>query len=178
MCYGSFLFYTILIVNTVAHAQIVPPKVADSLSISITAKNLSEDMSRFSSGEDELLLLLFENDSIQLSDPILIQKFNFSTIDSTQRVQISYRESNELVLFLLELDSDTPEVQIVPIIRIQYLKILEAFRERNYNKLEQFLGDEDILGIEKIDINRQQHLQLKGRYKLDKYSYELSFSIK
>ncbi|MFY0598392.1 MAG: hypothetical protein JXR03_01890 [Cyclobacteriaceae bacterium] len=156
----------------------------DSLSIFIKAIDLSEDLSRFSSNNDELLILVYEmNDSLTLGEPLLKKEINLdSAISSKTLVFESWNEplNGKLFFILIEQDSETPIEQIDPILRVHYKKIAQLFESRNYLGLETYLGDEDVLGIEILEkhkvANEGYAFIISGVYKLDKYKYSISIS--
>lgn len=152
----------------------------DSLTIKVNGINLSEDMSAFSTGNDELLILIYNLKEGPILDPLrfvatiaLGQKHRIDSaiwpiqIDSIQ----------EKVLFLLiEQDAVTPISQLDPVIRIQYKTIIQLYHEKKYPQLMKYLGEEDLLGLQiisKTQLKLPLELHFKGIHKLDKYEYRI-----
>lgn len=153
----------------------------DSLKLTIKAINLSEDMSRLSTKNDEILILLYE-----LKDSLELDQFLFSKqlkLDEKNRSKIVWFSTNKelsksrLILFLIEQDSGTPMEQIDPVIRVHYRPIINAYKSGDYLEIEKYLGDEDVLGIKTIcELNTETPVQFSfnGIHKLDKYEYSIS----
>lgn len=150
----------------------------DSLRIIVDAIDLSEDMSRLSTKNDELLILIYE-----LQDSLILDQFLFSKelkLDEKNRSKTTWFSTNKnltkskLLFLLIEQDSETPIEQIDPIVRIHYQQIIKAFESGNYIEIEKFLGDEDVLGIKTISklSNRTSiKFRFSGIHKLDKFEY-------
>jgi hypothetical protein len=149
----------------------------DSIRVTITALNLSEDMSRLSSNNDELLFMIYEvKDSLMLDPFLLYERFIFN--DSIRSKQFSFRKQKEgytLLVILIEQDEDIPMERLDPVVRTHHADILEVFRRRDYIQIEKYLGDEDILGMEYVTLSEvnQSTLTFKGVYRLDRYHYEI-----
>ena len=154
--------------------------VTDSLNISIEAINLSEDMSRLSTKNDEILILIYE-----LKDSLELDQFLFSKqlkLDEKNRSKNFWLSTNreiskgQLILFLIEQDSETSVEQIDPILRIHYKPIIKAYKGGNYLEIEKYLGDEAVLGIKtisKLDSETPAQFNFNGIHKLDKYEYSI-----
>lgn len=150
----------------------------DSLNLFIEAINLSEDMSRFSTKNDEILVLIYE-----LRDALALDQYLFSKqliLDEKTRSNSVWLSSSRavsnsmLVLFLIEQDVETPIEQIDPVIRVHYKQLIEAHQKRDYSTIEKYLGDEDLLGVETISkLSDDIPVQFKcvGIHKLDKFEY-------
>ncbi len=154
-------------------------QMSDSLTVRVEAKELSEDLHVLSSKNDEILLLIYEQiDSVAPMQLVLKSQLKF---DQTNRVQEfkapleKWPIVGELLLFLIEQDSETPLAQLDPIISIQRHEIINAYRNGDYVMMEEYLGDEDVLGIKHIS-NWDQgnvNIEFKGYYKLDKFEYSI-----
>ena len=149
----------------------------DSVNVKILSTDLSEDMSVVSSKNDELLILVFKfSDSLgQLSKPSFIQEFVF---DERQMEMEGFwltnrSDSMAYLFFLLELDSKKTEVQISPVLRVHYKRVIECYNQRDYNCIQKFLGDEDVLGYGYFTVPSKH--ELNGVYKLDRYTYRVEF---
>lgn len=154
----------------------------DSLSVKyvIHANNLSEDMSSISSKDDELLVLIYRMDYSEiLSAPVFTTQMKVDNqIPETSSVFKLYGAPNEkFIMILLEQDDMTPLQQMDPILRIHHLAILQAFEEKNRTLLETYLGDEDLLGMEQIELNPSAPLKLhvRGIHKMDRFDYLIEF---
>lgn len=152
----------------------------DTVPIEIKALDLTEDMSRLSSNNDEVLLLIYELKTdnhlgeslcsnkkvLSISDNILHSGF------STDHIAIG----SSVLFLILEQDSETAVEQVDAIFRIHYAQILRAFDSRNYLEIEKYLGDEDLIGYKVIkEINHSVMLsfEFRGVYKLDSYHYRI-----
>ena len=152
----------------------------DSVSVVVEALNLSEDMSRLSTKNDELLLLLYKMGPAETLDKYIWNK-QFVLDQSASKIQLSISKplletSSTYLLVLIEQDSETPLEQIDPIIRVHYNQLLKAYKNRNYREIEKFIGDEDILGIKTITYQAQGaaiELRFTGMQRLDQYDYLL-----
>ena len=152
----------------------------DSVSVVVEALNLSEDMSRLSTKNDELLLLLYKMRPAETLDKYIWNK-QFVLDQSASKIQLSISKplletSSTYLLVLIEQDSETPLEQIDPIIRVHYNQLLKAYKNRNYREIEKFIGDEDILGIKTITYQAQGaaiELRFTGMQRLDQYDYLL-----
>lgn len=146
----------------------------DSLSLSIEAIHLSEDMSRLSTKNDELLILIYESkDSLGLDKFLFSKQFKLDEKTRSRKIWFSTKNSltkNKLLFFLIEQDSDTPIEQIDLILRVHYKEIIDAFESKDYLEIGKFIGDEDVLGVKTISSLPSQ-FEFSGIHKLDKYEY-------
>ena len=82
----------------------------------------------------------------------------------------------EWVLVLVEVDSERNLEEIEPIVRV-YLKDLWAtYQTKQHNDLNKYLGDEDLLGIQRISVlsldnQSVKKLVFKGVHLFDTYQY-------
>lgn len=150
----------------------------DSVSVSINALNLSEDMSTLSSKNDEVLLLIYAfDDTTKLDKPILAK---YTVLDSAQRKSMmTFAVSNDqsdILLILAELDTDrTPDVA-EKMIRTNFRNIIACLDKKDLVALQKYVGDDDIIGIkklEKTDLTKGISFSFQGRYKLDKFLYRI-----
>ncbi|MEM9389791.1 MAG: hypothetical protein AAGA02_04915 [Bacteroidota bacterium] len=148
-----------------------------SLSIDIKAIDLSEDLNKLSTQNDELILLIYEVQDIDatLNEPLYSSEF---TLDSkTNRQQLTtgiHKQSNlELLMLVLERDTERPIAQIEPVVRIHFNELIEAQANNDYNLIRKYLGNEDILGTKRITlpISRPTEFKLQGIQKMDRYTY-------
>ena len=154
---------------------------SDSVFISLTAANLSEDMSRIlSTKNDELLVLIYEyRDSTTLNAPLFQQAFTVREKDHTYHLffeQAKAADSKNLLFLLIEQDFDRPIEQIDPVVRVQHKDLLAAFKRRDYDQIRRYLGSEDLLGywmINDFDPDKSITHKIEGVYKLDWYDYTI-----
>ena len=148
----------------------------DSTKITISSTDLSEDMEYSLTRDDELLLFIYEySDSNKtLKEPLLAHRFNFNDnikLDSVNWVH-STNGSIKYILFLIELDSEKTNFGIDPIVRLYFKELLNCFMNKDYFCIENYLGDEDLLGVRICSIRDQ--IRFEGRHKLDKYNYSIT----
>lgn len=161
-------------------AESVKRSNKDTIQIAIKALDLTEDMSSLSSGNDEVLLLIYELKTenplgeslcsdqkvLSSSDNILYSGFN----------KDGMAQGASVLFLILEQDSETPVEQIDAIFRIHHAKILQAFDNSDYLELEKYLGDEDLIGykvINEMDHPETLGFDFTGVYKLDSYHYRI-----
>lgn len=147
----------------------------------VEALNMSEDMSVLSTNNDEILLLLYvEPDSLtELSKPLLIKQLLFDENNLKKRFVFACERAlsnRKFLLFLIELDYETPAEQIDPVIRIHYQSIIDAHSNMYYTELEKYLGNEDFLGTKTI-YELPTDFRIKGVYKLDRYDYRIKMGL-
>jgi len=146
----------------------------------IKAFDLSEDMSVLSTKNDEILIILYEQiDSINFSEPLVGKRLLFDSNNLIRSFDFPVKReltNANLVLFLIELDYETPVEQIDPVIRIHHREITKAFFNMDRSSIEKYLGSEDILGIQKIT-ELPTDFYLSGVYKLDRYEYQISIEL-
>ncbi len=159
-------------------AEAVNLSKKDSLTINIHAVDLSEDMSRFSTQDDELMVLIYEmKDSTELDSLVFHKKMVLDNTNTSGQVWFSSNKNlieSTLLFMLIEQDEETPIEQIDLIISAHYQSIIHAFERRDYSGIKRVIGEEDILGIKKITkLSRETTVQFRfsGVHKLDKYDY-------
>ena len=144
-----------------------------SYKITIDCKNLSEDLTH----NDELLIMGYEYGiTTNLNKPILNKRLILDDDNMVKTFQWNTEINlfhGDIILILIEQDSDTPIEQIDAILRIHSKSIIEAYESRNYTELEKYLGDEDLLGYKIINKNISESIEfsIEGVYKMDRYSY-------
>lgn len=139
--------------------------------LSITAIDLSEDMSRLSTKNDEVFLFIYDySDTNSLSAPLVSVKHVFDK--NNPNFNLSIPRKDRLILFFIEEDSFRNIEQVEPVIRVYFKEIMKA---TDYNQLMKFLGEDDLLGVKIID-NQTKKFTLSGMNSLDKFNY--SFVIK
>lgn len=149
-----------------------------AISIRISPVNLSEDMSLFSTKNDELLLLIYQKRPEQLPELIFSKAFMADTSFTETKADMHlppHTEEDSLFLLLLEKDSQHTIEQIDPVIRLSYDKIYSLYEARDTPALVSYLGKDDLLGMAHIDLrdflSKTLLLEFKGIQKMDRYAY-------
>lgn len=161
--------------NTKTASQRVP----DSLSILITATNLSEDMSTLSSNDDELALFLYSfKDSIVSELPIFSTYFVLNKTGMSDTLYFSGIKkvlNKDLILFLVEMDTEQKIELIEMQLRKNHNELIKSFKEKNYAKIEKYLLDDDILGIKVLkDFKRETTIEISDIHRMDRYNYQIT----
>lgn len=161
----------------------VPAKAAlsanqDSLSVTITGVNLSEDMSTLSSKNDELLLLLYSfDDTIRLKEPLMTEYFVLDSVNRKQTMTFpTPSTSTDVLLILAELDTERSPDQVEKLIRKNFKSIMNCLEKRDLVTLRQYIDDDDVIGIKTIKTNNLSRgitFSFQGRYKLDKFLFRI-----
>ena len=145
----------------------------DSILITVKSGNLSEDMTH----NDELLFMGYlTKSSGTLDSAVLRKRLTLDSQNMTKSFQWHVDQSvlgQDLMLFILEQDSDTPIEQIDAILRIHYKPIVNAFKNRSYSEIEKYIGDEDILDCRVLNILTPTEFNFRGVYKMDRYDYSV-----
>ena len=187
---GFFSLVVFVSCKTTVHFQPGPVEIDpikltpnDSFRITIEGINLSEDMSRLSTKNDEIFVLVYEYfDSLQLNEPLVSKKLLLAGKGATKTFRASVKQElniDRLLLLLIEQDSERPKEQLDLIIRVYHRELMEAYHSNDYERIEKYLGDEDVLGIkviEKFGKNDAVEFKLTGVHKLDKYEYNVKIS--
>lgn len=169
----SLLFFSIEGFSQTDHSALT----SDSLKLKLKAINLSEDLSPLSTKNDELHVLIYPIINDSLKHPILSLR---KTLRKKDSIHSTFLFSDNFLFVVVEEDHPKPIDHLSEIIRLNYRFIHEALIEKDYNKMEKYIFDEDILFMEKIQLpnNRSIKLDLRGIHRLDFYRYELSISKK
>lgn len=139
--------------------------------LSITALNLSEDMSTLSTKNDEIFVFIYDySDTNKLKSPLVSTKLIFDKNNKNQIISIPKKET--LILFFIEEDSFRTSIQIEPIVRVYFKEIMNT---NGYEEIRKYLGEDDLLGT-KIINKKTSAFSISGKSSLDKYEY--SFEIK
>ena len=140
-------------------------------SLKITALNLSEDMSRLSTKNDEVFVFIYDySDTNELKAPLVSTKLIFDKDNLTYSIFLPKTEKS--ILFFIEEDSFRNNEQIEPVVRVYFKEIRKC---NGYNELKKYLGEDDLLGVKIFDSNTSS-FSLSGTSSLDKYEY--NFLIK
>jgi hypothetical protein len=148
----------------------------DSLRITVTALNLSENLSR----NDEVLIIGYLYNDTTMLDEAIFHKRIVLDLEHPSRVLVCKLprviETKPLLIVLIELDAELPFPKIDSVLRVSHKAILQEFNKRNYSGIEKYLGDEDVLWIrliQRLDYTQKNVFRFSGIYKLDKYEYEI-----
>ena len=151
------------------------------LHVSLTAENLSEDVSKLSTQNDEIVLLAYavnNNDSAQ-APPILCE---YAIFDSLQMKYDFISDSivssfkGDLAFVLVEMDDDEVKEQVEIVVTPNLSKISKAFKDNDAATLTNYLGDNDLLGITFVgNSKKQKPIVISGVHMLDSYKYVLTF---
>lgn len=148
-----FYLFTLLLSNSYGYSQFD----STGFTLEIVAKDLSEDVSVMSSQNDELLILIYElsgEDSI-LNAPVFVSQFILDTSGREEKMDKLSFTKNRYQIFLIELDDDRAVGQIDPVIRIYKNEILKHFKDKKYNLLQTYLGDNDLLGYSELTFQQK-----------------------
>lgn len=153
----------------------------DSIEITIYAYNLSEDMSVFSTMNDEVIIQIYElSDKMYLEEPILSEERIFDEINRTSKIILaeeSIKENNQYLLLITEYDYKKTDFQRNPVIRIHYKEIKEFYTKKDRTKLDEYLGSDELLGLSELtgkEIQEGIELTYEGYQNLEKYKYNIS----
>ncbi len=156
---------------------------ADScLSITISSNDLSEDLSPLSTGNDELLFLLYsESDSNNSLELLIDKSFIFDSVIHKFNIIKNININSDLILFLIEVDTKENSIQIEPVIRAYHSEISKAAEQGNATKISEYLGDNDLLGtysFHKKEIAQKKIVNFNGINLFDSYEYQIEFELK
>ena len=109
-------------------------KPSSKQEISINSKNLSEDVNIMSTQNDELIFLVYSKLNREFPENILQEEFVMDSINTpkTFKLKQKLKPEEEIVLVLLEMDTEQTLKQIEPVIRLNYKTILEAFIQEDF----------------------------------------------
>ncbi len=140
--------------------------------LGVKALNLSEDMSPLSTGEDEIILFLYEYQD-KLAEPLLSMEYQFHKGDE-QDFTFSYT-CDTLLLFLIEKDSERSIRALEAITRINTNDLMQAADTKDYELEKKLLDDDDLLSYQIIDRSMKK-FTLEGRKTMDRYVYEFELT--
>lgn len=158
-------------VSNKADQDLDPP--LDYETLQITAIDLSENFSRFSTMNDEMLILIYQN-RVPLEAPIVDTLLIFDEKQREHQLKVP-QQSNLLVVFV-EVDSENHKLQIEPLIRVHQKELADALASRDYILIEKLIGDEDYLGHLVIHFEKKRgRIEVSGVHKLDQYNYQVAW---
>lgn len=155
------------------------------LVITLTAQDLTEDGSQISSGNDEIALLCYtssDSGAHVLSAIKTLTIFDKNT-DKT-KTYLSHTNlppSDQLILLILEIDSERSISEIERAVQKHLKEILTAYQSRNSAQIQKYLQDEDLLTLEIIPVSQLKDkpriFDLNGFRLFDKYAYQLVVKV-
>lgn len=160
-----------------------PAKIAlaDSVQLIVQSTNLSEDMSTLSSNDDELVIFIYNySDSTITSKPIFSSYFILNKnkmCDTIHYADKINEQNNNIIFFLLEMDSDKKLEEIEPSVSNHYKELIAVYNKKDYTEIEKHIGDDDLLGmmrIENLKSNRPLTFEFNDIYKMDRFSYSIT----
>lgn len=183
MKYNFLCLLTILILSSCSiKKQAIADKDQEINSypqLKINALNLSEDLSRLASQNDEILILGYKNQDT-LSDVFIQEYLIFEEEQKSHTIPLDSRlfAEGELILFVLEIDTELRPQEIEKMVRMNAAEIENTFSKNDRVTLKSLLGDDDLLGIARINqesLKFSHTYNIIGTHKLDRYEYELHF---
>ncbi len=153
----------------------------DSIRLIIRAIDLTEDMSSLSSNNDELTVLVYEViDSLKRVSVKYSSSFTLTKLSNIKKV--SYFNSDDLKgkiysIVLIERDTDQSTDEVEKMVSSRYFEIVSYYFKKGNFGIEEFIDDNDIIGIKSInDIEKSKAVEFgfNGFFKLDKYEYRLT----
>ena len=153
------------------------PHNNNTLTCTIEAINLSEDMSIVSSKNDEIFFFIYSNlDSTYHQESTFSYNGVFDHQHLKQSFQIDTNRITNATVVIIEEDSGRPASTIDSIVSKNIQSLTAYYLETDYTKTRQILGDDDILYIQHFDtIDSSTTFTLKQIHKMDKYEYNIKF---
>jgi hypothetical protein len=150
--------------------------------ISITAYDLSEDRSPFSSGGDEIMVFIF-GDSNQ-EEPVLLYNTYHLVNQKPDTVAYSISSINKYyehyTVVLIEIDENMViEQELSDSIRKNIPLLEKSFNNKDLSVIKAIIKDNDVLGIKHIDQTKLFHqkgkITFKGTHLMDSYHYTINW---
>ncbi len=149
-----------------------------SVEINIYGIDLTEDMSRVSTKNDEILLLIYSKEELgKMSAPKLCTYFTLDGNTKSQKLHwLSPNQKREYILMLIEVDSENPIKQLEPVLRVHYEEIRNAYFQKNLNELRTYIGDNELLTLKAFSMpfKKKIEVSLTGVTNMDSYHYLLT----
>lgn len=160
-------------------------KRGDTINVIVEGVNLSEDMSIFSTQNDELFIFIYNyRFSSQLASPLFVDSVILDTANLVNKSHWILNEDldeGDLIFFLIESDSERPIGQIDTLIRQHHAELIKHFETLEYSALETYLGDDDLLGVEIFSSYKligTHTFNISGVHRMDKYEYIIRLNEK
>jgi len=144
----------------------------------IICGNLSEDMNRVSSHNDEILLLCFlmdSNGNISTAWSSEYMLFESRGVEVKLNHFIAINNASFLKIFLLEQDTERTESEL--------LALVQNNIDKSKEDLAKIIKDDDLLYLKTFDLNQAQFykenkLKMWGVHIGDEYEYWLGFRVR
>lgn len=172
--------------NIVTKYQPAPTGVSssddsDSLWLTLSSSNLSEDMSFLASNNDEIHLLMYYYSAMDetLGDLFYSMNTVFDENHTSSTHYIGSRsaiENSYFLTFLIEEDDNTSTSTLDGIIKANWKQIMEDYRNTQYSNIKKYLGNDDVLGAHVLRFtssNELNQLTIRGLHKTDRYVYNI-----
>lgn len=137
----------------------------------IEAINLTEDGSVLSSNDDEVLVFLYQ---LQDGQPMRFILSGQTTFNDNRVSMTSLDVENQginYLLVILEQDTNRPLNIYEDIIVENIDQMILDSRNKDYTSIETYLGDDDIIAIQKMKYPSEQVYVHYGSHKGDQYEY-------
>lgn len=81
----------------------------------------------------------------------------------------------DLILFLVEVDTEKKIELIEMQIRKNHNELIKACKEKNYTLIERYLKDDDILGVKILkDVKLETTVEISDIHRMDRYNYQIT----
>lgn len=146
----------------------------------LKAIDLTEDVSRLSTKNDELIILTYAYDIAYLNPRLVFQ--DYFKMDSLNQIQkfmlpMDLMRYSKVVFMLIELDSNKSLEETESIVTPKLEYIIDADKNREFKKIRKIIGDDDLIGVQEFsptDLKRKGILlNFAGMHLFDSYKYEL-----
>ena len=152
----------------------------DSVRITLTANNLSEDKSLLSTKNDEIIVQVYRasKDSI-LEAPIIYKDLIFDEAHRVKAINLNIGRRDTATayfLYLTEYEYDKSYEQRTPVYRIYHQAINQAFEAKDVKALRKYLNTDDLLGFKRIEIGNESlpmNFTFEGIQNLERYAYTI-----
>jgi hypothetical protein len=135
--------------------EVTKAVLSDSVQLIVSSTNLSEDMSSLSSNDDEVAVFIYNySDSAITSKPVFSDYFILNKNKMSYTIQYTDKITelnNNVIFFLLEVDSEKKLREIESEVRKNYKELINAYYKKDYTEIEKYIGDDDLMGIKKIE---------------------------
>lgn len=148
-------------------------------SITITANDLSEDLTIFSTDNDECILFVYPvNDSLTADTLLIMEQFQpgIKKKPSTFTTQKEWCKSYpQLMIVLVEMDTERSAKEIEPQVRRQLKKLNSTYTQERLTQGRDVLGDDDLLGARLVNTGnkKESEFTIEGVHATDLYNYHI-----
>ncbi|MCB9262476.1 MAG: hypothetical protein H6607_08895 [Flavobacteriales bacterium] len=175
------VFFTLILIGVsckfISKKKEVEKPPVKTISLTLKAENLSEDLSFLSTKNDEVIWFVYSSiDSNTLGNRLFVDSlvFDDSTRSKTYLFDADSLKGKKLTFFVYEIDFETPIYKLDTITQNHYKDLIEVFKQNDYSKLREFLGSEDMLGyhvLTNLTPEQSHTFEISGIHKADKYKY-------